>query len=58
MNKSQRAEDRSTRSFTASQHAALHQGRKQASFAAPAKKQSREAVGRYKGDPFKGLKSR
>ena len=53
--KAARAEDKATRSFTAKQDAASHQGRREGDFSAPLKKASRDAVGGYRGgDPFKG----
>jgi hypothetical protein len=53
LQKSQRAEQRATDAFTAKQDRLSHQGRKEGSFSAPLKKQSRDAVGGYRsGNPF------
>jgi hypothetical protein len=52
----QRAEQRATEGFRSKQDAAVHQGRKQGSFAMPAKKQSREATGGYVGTPSSFVK--
>jgi hypothetical protein len=52
--KAARAEDKASRAFIAEQDTRTHQGRKQGSFSAPLKKQSRDAVGGYRGGYMKG----
>jgi hypothetical protein len=55
VHKSQRAEHAATKSFANAQATATHQGRPQASFAAPPKKVPRSATGGYLTNPFKNL---